>query len=275
MLKSFFYFIKHEPLIHFMLLGLSLYLASTLIKEKKPKIRITHLQAQQIFQKQFELLGRPLTSEDSSQLIDAYFEKEVLLREAYAQSLDQFDPRIRKRMVDKMRTLLYGAFEDPDPDSLKAYYSRHKDRYKISKSKSFEHVFFTKEHYELAKTNRNILQSLKNGQLPDSLGESFEQGRYLEEKTRFDLIREFGMGFANALDAADINIWIGPVPSQYGVHFVRINAIQGLEYLPFESVKSYLVNDYVQNLQEMNFVLKIDSLKQKYDLEIESTAANQ
>jgi hypothetical protein len=235
----------------------------------KPKILLSNLQARQMYQEQADMLGRPLDKADSFQILNSYFEEEILLREAYKQGLDQYDARIRKRLVEKMRVLLYGEFDQPTDQELKTYYELHRDQYKISKSKSFKHVFFSPANYDQVEDKTGILKKLKDGQASESIGEVFPEGAVLHEQTRFDLIRGFGMSFANTLDQADSGVWIGPITSKHGTHFIKVIDIQGLEYLPFEAVKSYLVNDYIQELQEQSFQAKFDSIKKKYTLEIE------
>ena len=270
--SRFFEILKKEPLVHFFLIGSLLFLLNSVFQVTgKPKILLSNLQARQMYLEQAEMLGRSLDKTDSTQILNTYFEEEILLREAYKQGLDQYDSRIRKRLVEKMRVLLYGEFDQPTEDELMKYYESNRDQYRISKSKSFRHIFFSQPKYNQIKEKRDVLKELQNGAVLDSIGEDFPDGTVLHEKTRFDLIRGFGMSFANTIDQADSGKWIGPVNSKYGIHFVQVIEIQGLEYLPFEAVKSYLTNDYVQELQEKSFHTKFDSIKQKYDLEVEVT----
>jgi hypothetical protein len=139
----------------------------------------------------------------------------------------------------------------------------------ISKSRSFRHIFYTDTHYQQIENKADVLVQLNQDGSPGEPVDVFNGGEVFREYTRFDLIREFGMNFANVVDQADTGRWIGPVTSKHGVHFVRILEIQGREFLPYESVKTYLANDYIQELQEKNFQTKFDSLKNKYILEIE------
>lgn len=273
--KTFFQTLKQEPLFHFILLGSLLFILNAFMADKdQPTITLTYYQALQMIEDQSKLLGRPLTKNDSALLIDSFFEDEILLRESYKQGLDQYDSRIRKRLIDKMRVVLYGDFEDPSEDSLRVFYRQHKEQYRISKSKSFEHVFFFENHFDQVKKGQDVLKLLKEGQDPDLLGDAFYQGKKFNEMTRFDLIREFGMTFANMVDQAQTGSWAGPISSKHGIHFVKITEVQGLEYLPFEAVKSYLINDYVQQLQEKSFQIKMDSISRNYKLDIELQPAN-
>ena len=266
----FFQILKKEPLIHFFLIGSLLLILNSIFQgTNKPKILLSNLQARQMYQEQADMLGRPLEKADSAQIINSFFEEEILVREAYEQGLDQYDERIRKRLVEKMRVLLYGKFDEPSDKDLRTYYETHKDQYQISKSKSFRHIFFSPTNYQQVEDKTGILKQLKDGQAAESIGEDFPEGAVFHEKTRFDLIRDFGMSFANTLDQADSGVWIGPITSKHGTHFIKVIDIQGLEYLPYDAVKSYLVNDYVQELQEQSFLTKFDSIKQKYTLEIE------
>lgn len=262
--------IIREPFVHFVLLGGLLYLLYINFSKPGPTtIVISKQKTQNLIGALEQELGRSLTKAERKQLLEEYVDEEVLLQEAYKQGMDQNDPRIRKRMIDKMKFSLYKTTETPNEKALRTFYEKHKKQYAAGEKISFEHIFFTKSLFKRQNDIDSILSLLNHDANPESFGTEFPVGREFASRSRMELIRIFGTSFVNKLENLPLNRWYGPIDSKQGIHFVRVKAKHITGYLPFDAVKPSVLNDYIQWQQKSELQHKIDSIKSGYKIIIE------
>ncbi|MGD2140072.1 MAG: hypothetical protein PVH25_06750, partial [Burkholderiales bacterium] len=127
-MKLFTVRLLREPLVHFLAIGVLLFVLYALVNDDAPRradrIEITGADVEQlalIFQKQWQ---RPPDSQELQGLIDARLREEVLYREALAMGLDENDTIVRRRLAQKVEFLMgdSGGVTEPDDETLQAYY---------------------------------------------------------------------------------------------------------------------------------------------------------
>jgi len=134
----------------------------------------------------------------------------LLYAEAKRLGLDEDDPIVRRRLVQKMEMLLDRRveLERPSEAVLAAHRAAHADALAPPPTFSLEQRFFSK-------APANVEEAFAREPEP------FLHGREFQRLTEARASALFGPAFARALPSLDPARWIGPITSPYGVHFLR------------------------------------------------------
>jgi hypothetical protein len=261
----------NSPILQFILLGTVAFIAYTQLKPPdRETITVTTQTIDALVQRRESIIPNPTTPEERQNLIAGYIEDEILLREAYKRGFDRNDYRVRKRILNIMRSSLSEIVPEPSGGQLRAFYEENKARYLISPSRSFEQVYFSFASIKHPKNPEQFLEKLKGmsdlsrvGEFSAALGNKFT-------KASFQTIAiTFGKPFAQIVFEMPLNKWRGPIESFRGIHYVRVTAIHEPELPPFEQMESYLRTDYLMQKSRDSQQAKIDALRKNYDVVVE------
>ena len=219
-----------EPLLHFLLIGIALFIAHGLIAP--PNRADTIVVSEQIVDElarehEVRWTRRP-SDQELAGLVDTYVRDEILYREGLALGLDRDDALIKRRVRQKFEVIAeeQSASEAPSDADLNAYVTKNAKRFILPATVSFEQIFFenagTRPDVERAVAAARL--ALARGADPTKLGQAtMLPGRV--EKTAQDLVaRDFGTGFAQQIETAPLEQWSGPIASSFGTHLVRVTA---------------------------------------------------
>jgi peptidyl-prolyl cis-trans isomerase C len=261
--------VSREPLIPLIVCGCILYwLYSTLSPEKKEIIEIKPEVIQALVTQQEELTGKKQTEEDRKRILQSHIDDEVLLREAYKRGFDRSDFRVRNRLLSVMRYTLTENVPSPSVAQLQQFFEENKEKYMNPESITFDHVFFSHTSDKMPENLNEYLQTVKEADDPSVLGDLFYSGNRENKITREYLVGRFGLGFAKAVFDHELNQWIGPVESKYGIHYVQVVERHPPSLPEFEAVESYLRQEYeFAKIREIQNV-KIDEMKQNYSIRL-------
>ena len=136
-----------EPLLHFLLIGLALFLYyGSIAPDGGDERRIVVSQAQVDEPgRRFEATwNRPPTAQELSGLVDSYVSDEVLYREGKTLGLDRDDPVIKRRVRQKLEVMAEEAGDrrTPTDAELTAYLNAHPERFAQAARVSFEQLYF-------------------------------------------------------------------------------------------------------------------------------------
>ena len=159
-----------EPLLHFLLLGLLVFLAYRWMGEdagSPDEIVVTRGQLANLagtFQRTWR---RPPSPEEMQGLIREYVRLELAYRESEARELDRNDLVIKRRLQQKLELLAedLAGLDPPTTAELQAYLDASPDRFRAPAMYSFEHIYFSPERrgaqaeYDAAQ----LLQALRGG----------------------------------------------------------------------------------------------------------------
>ena len=173
-------------------------------------------------------------------------EDRLLFREGVRLGLDQGDPIIEQRVVQKLLLLaesLGGATRDPSEAELRAEYERELGRYQQPERYHVMHVF-TARRDDLPAADR-----LDPAGLP-SAGEPFPLPREVRA-TRDELRRAYGEPFAAAVAGlAPSSRYSAPIASSFGWHRVRVVEVAPGGALAFEAVERQIAFDLALRRRE-------------------------
>jgi len=226
--------ILREPLLHFLLLGISIFLiyglASKRSSDEPGKIVISTGQIASIAESFARTWRRPPTREELDGLIRDRVQEEVYSREAVALGLDKDDTIIRRRLRQKMEFLTddVAALAEPTDEQLGAYLKAHADAFRVQREFTFSQVFLNPERHgeNLVRDTAELLAQLRQagGDADVSeLGDSFLLEHKFQSLAASEIVKQFGEKFAAKLGELSPGQWDGPIESGYGVHLVRIS----------------------------------------------------
>lgn len=227
-----------EPLLAFALIGGLLFLAYRAQQPNDVEPIVLSAAARASLIAEFEsLTGRAATTEDITRIEQEFITEEVLFREALAEGLHRADSTVRARLVEEMRLRITGPLPEATAEELVNYYSGHLERYQSEPAVTFGHVYFAQRPAD----PQDLLLQLRAGRIVT--GEPFGRGAEFAGYGQSMLRGLFGQAFTAALWTAPAGEWTGPLQSQYGWHYVRVQERQPPALLPFDAVRQQVEND--------------------------------
>ena len=260
-----------SPILHFIILGIALFAAYAFLKPPdRETITVTTQTIDALIQQRESITQSPTTPEQRQSLIEGHIEDEVLLREAYKRGFDKNDFRVRKRILNLMRSSLSEVIPEPSVAQLRAYYEENKERFLTSPSRSFEQVYFSFAGANQPENQQQFLEKLEGLSDTSGLGEFSASIGSRFTKASFQTIAvNFGKPFAQAVFDLPVNQWRGPIESFRGIHYVRVTAAHPPELPPFEQMESFLRTDYFIQKARQSQIDKIAELRKNYDVVVE------
>jgi len=204
-----------------------------------------------------------LAPEQAAAVTARVIEDEVLYREGVRLGLDQDDPLIRQRVVQKVLLLaeeLGGAMRDPTRAELLAEYERSKARYHQPPAYHVMHVF--------AAEREQLPATLAGNALPDA-GEPFPLPREAT-LTEGGLRRSYGDDFADwVVHHAPASGFGEPVHSIFGWHRVRVVEVVPGRIRPFDEVAREVAFDVVLHRREDAVRRYVEATAAKYAITVD------
>jgi len=219
---------------------------------------------------------RPPTAEEMRRLVDRHVRDEILYREAVALGLDREDPALRRRLATKLEYLAKdsGAAVEPSDAELRAWLEAHAERYALHPRRAFRHVYFSEEKRgERALADaRDLAARLQR--TPDAptadVGDPILLEHEIPPETQEQVARDFGPAFAAALFEVEPKRWVGPLPSSYGFHVVRVDAVEPGALPSFDEVRDRVRVDLLAQRKEEALARYVDDLFDQYDVRIQA-----
>jgi hypothetical protein len=269
-----------EPLIHFLLIGLALFLIFRIgggqKSESPDEIVVTQGVIESLVMSWEKTWQRPPMPKELEGLVESYIKQEVLYREALAMGLEKNDTIVKRRLGQKM-TFLFEDVADQSQvtdEQLTQYLAENEETYRIDPQFTFSHVYLNpdKRGESLEEDAKLLLAELQGSQ---GAGGEVPYGDSLMLPYSFDSLparevdRQFGTGFAAQLTELSTGEWTGPVRSGFGLHFVFIaEKVEG-RVPDLEEVRNAVQRDLVaQRRRDANDKI-YQRLRERYTVTIE------
>ncbi|MGI9327886.1 MAG: hypothetical protein ACR2PZ_21890 [Pseudomonadales bacterium] len=236
-----------EPLVHFLLLGLGLFVLYGLVAPNDAvydsKVIDVDREALLTFVQYRSRAFEPsaaaarldgMSDDELERTVADYVREEALHREAKALGVDKNDYIIKRRMIQSIEFITDGfatAAVEVDADAVAEYYETNRDTYFVSPFATFTHVYISGDGR--SREDANALANAKLDELNrDNVvftdaprhGDRFPFFvNYVERDPQF-VASHFGSSMAEqvfALTPAD-DLWHGPYESEYGLHLVLL-----------------------------------------------------
>ncbi|MCH9684550.1 MAG: peptidyl-prolyl cis-trans isomerase [Deltaproteobacteria bacterium] len=233
-----------EPLLHFVILGATVFGVSRLTQSTDDDVIIIDAAVEARIDAELEqALGRPPTTAEHEQGLARWADGERLFREGLALGLDQGDPMVRKRVLQKMEFVATNLELPPDPDdaTLEQFMGSHPERY--AGTPRFDFVMVTvprlPEDTDDARA-QVVLRQLQAGTDPkDVEGRKSSGKRFSAANTA----KTYGPHIAEALEGATVGEWI-EVPFDRGWSLLRLDSTQLGETRPLSEMRNRVLLDW-------------------------------
>lgn len=223
-----------EPLLHFLLIGVGLFLLYSQVGDPETgidhRIVVTEADIERLGSLWERRWSRPPTGKERDRLIEDYIREEILYREALALGLEQDDTIVRRRMAQKMEFLFkdYAGQSEPTEDELQAFLDANADQFTESRRYTFTHVYLNRDRRgeSVEKEAEQLLRHLRKQSGPvdaAQIGDRFMFQHHFNKQSEDQIARMFGTVFSTRLADLETGTWEGPVDSGYGVHLVYIS----------------------------------------------------
>lgn len=271
---------SREPLLHFLLLGLGVFLVYGWIGGpaggEGDSIVITRGRIEQLSASFLRMNQHPPGKAELDGLIEDAVREEIYYREAKALGLDQDDTIVRRRLRQKLEFVSENVMPvaEPSDGQLQAYLRREPRRFQVERRYSLDHVYLDPERRgaALAGDTQRLLGELReSGPATGSggRGDPFLLQQRFEQAPASELSGLFGEDFEAALRAMPIGEWTGPVPSAYGLHLVRLSARNADRAADLQEVRDDVRREWLHARRaEANARFYAD-LRQRYVVTIE------
>lgn len=266
-----------EPLMHFLLAGLAIFLFFGLSGGKPDigdrRIVVNEEQVKRLANQWSQTWQRAPNPTELDGLIRDYIKEEIYYREGLRLGLDKDDVVVRRRLRSKMEFLETAEVENmPASDAeLQAWLDRYPAKYASDSVFSFDQVYVSAVNGNEAAMMKakSILGHLQGGAKPDAFGDPIALPRSQEAVTAFEMDRQFGDEFVDALKSLPIGSWSGPVVSGFGLHLVRIRSLRAPHKPRLAEVRQAVENDWRNGTRENRESRAYQVLLDGYRIEIE------
>ncbi len=265
-----------EPLLHFLAIGLVLYLAYGLVNDDVNPNRIVITQGEiDSYQARWTAARSRAPSDDELQgMIEMAVRDKILAREALALGLDQDDSVVQRRLAQKMEFLLSDLAQIPEPsdEELQTFLQDNLEMFSVPEQISFTHIFFNPDKRKTARDDaRQLLARLIKA--PGSIdiqqsGDRFMLPSRYASEIQANVSRTFGNEFAEDLFASNKTGWQEPLDSGYGVHLVFIETIVPAELPELVDIRADLQAEWARRKQNESNEALYRSLLERYEVVI-------
>lgn len=218
--------------------------------------------------------NRPPTRQELEGVINAFVREDILYRQAVAMGLDADDPITRRRMAQKLEFLTndIALLKEPAEGELEQYFQDNLQAYRDPDLITFSHAYLDPDRRAALTLDdaAKLLSQLQAAGNPDpatlDAGDRFMLESYYPEVSEFDVRRQFGTGFAEAVMKLEPGKWHGPVVSGYGAHLVYIYAVRPATPPIFEDVRNDVLANWQTEQQKQFNVDVFENFKARYDI---------
>lgn len=268
-----------EPLLHFALLGFTVFLAYGWLggapAGEGDRIIITRGRIAQIVASYERASQRTPLAEELEGLVEDAVREEILYREAMAMGLDKDDTIVRRRLRQKLEFVSEDVEPIPEPTDaqLQAYLRVHADLYRAEPRYDVSHVYVDprKHGAQLAADAATMLGALRRDSATNAgaHGDAFLLPGRFRDIGAAELARLFGPEFAGSLRTLPTGAWQGPVGSGYGAHLVFLHRRDDSRAATLADVRDALRERWMADQRMQANARFYAGLRKRYDVTIE------
>lgn len=269
-----------EPLLHFLLLGVLIFLAYAFIRDDGPaddEIVLTSAQQQRLVAAFVATWNRPPTQPEYESILEDWIREEIAYRQGLEMGLDYDDAIIRRRLRQKVELLAEEivSMMPPSTEQLEGYLAENRADYTGEPRFTLRQVTFSvDERGDAALTDAEQALLLLGDEsprvIPETLGDPIPLPRRLAEAPASSIAARFGREFTDAVSVLEPGGWRGPIRSGFGLHLVIID-----EYLPaepptLEAVERDVRRDYSNQQRKAAIDRMYEELAKQYTISVEA-----
>lgn len=198
----------------------------------------------------------------------------ALYARALQMKMQEHDPVVRARLLYRARQALGSVPRDrmPSRAELEAHLRSHPERFERKGRVRMQHVFLSrsKRGSALAGDARDLRERLASlgDAPPEGLGDPLP-GLRTEQVARPAEIRDdYGAELGKVVEEAIVGPWRGPVPSVYGLHFVRILSKEPAYVPPLDVIAAEVRADRLREIRDELREERMAALRDAYTVHV-------
>ena len=265
--------ILHEPLVHFVLAGVFIFILYSLLEPGSAgddDIIVDMATIERFSAEWSRRMKRAPAPEELEGLLADY-----ILKSFYPVKpgpwMAQDDP-VSAAAVPKGTAAESAAQQvQPADAELLEWYEAHPELYSSDPRLGFKHIYFSHDRRDTSaeKDAAALLPRLagldENAGQP-GLGDSFMLPHEFTDISRSQLDRLFGADFAAALLELEPGSWQGPARSGYGYHLVYLLEVRDATQIPFTESRTRVMQDWQRDRYEQVKQELLEELKNRYEI---------
>jgi hypothetical protein len=273
-----------EPLLHFLLIGVALFLLygwrsnSASLPGNKPGSQTAQIvvsrEAFERMNTQFiKTWQRQPTEEEQKRLTEDLIRNEIFYREAIAIGLDRDDAVLKRRLRQKME-FIYENISDlaePSDEDLQTFMETHREKYITDPEIGFHQVYINVHQRgdNAVSHAQRLLGWLEKGADPNTIGDVTLLEPQMPLSPLRDIARQFGDEFTQYLLKSTLGKWTGPISSGYGLHLVLVTDRISSRLPDLEAIRTVVRRDWMAEQQRALKDAAYAKLRQRYTVIVE------
>ena len=270
-----------EPLLHFLLIGLVMFVVYHALHsnsgqgDRLHRIELTADDLRQLELAWAAKWQRPPGPEELRNLVAAKVREEILYREGLALGLDKEDTIVKRRLAQKVEFLSedVSTIRDPGVQELKAWFEKNASHFALPSRVTFRHLYFSfdrrGEHSRADATRALTKLAGQPADLPATLNlaDPFMYQSYYADRTPEYVANVFGTKFAQALSQLKVAAsWKGPIESGFGWHLVWVDSLTSGRVPDFEEVEQEVKNEWMAEQRTEARRKAFETMKTRYEI---------
>jgi peptidyl-prolyl cis-trans isomerase C len=275
-----------EPLLHFMLAGLLLFVGYRILHpELSRTAEVNRIDVTADDLRQLELVWtaqwhRRPTADEMRGLVESRVREEILYREALALGLDQGDTIVKRRLAQKMEFLAddVSALRDPTADELRAWYAKKSERFVEAGRRSFRHVYFSTDrrgahaHEDATLALSKLANKPADSPMVATIGDPFMFQVYYGDRPPEQIACVFGSQFAAAVDKVQPGFWQGPIESGLGWHLVFVTSMTPGRVPAYDEIEANIKAGWIYEQRAEARQRAFEAMKAHYEIHLPEAA---
>lgn len=257
-----------EPLLHFVVLGLLLFMVDHFLftRADDPRTIVVGAQVDREAQQVFKASrGREANADELAALRKIWLDNEVLYREGLALQVDKGDTAIRERVIFKALSIVDANVKRPalDDKVLRDWFENHRSKYDEPLRYDFKEAVLSGDNSEAA--TRAFASELNTG----APGDAKAGLRVFTGRPKSNLLQSYGAEFAQALEQAPPGEWRAQ-STKDGWRVIQLNALVPGKPAVFETLHGIVLQDWTDSVMAEQRSAAVHALAKKYTIQIES-----
>jgi imidazoleglycerol phosphate dehydratase HisB len=270
----------HEPLIHFMLIGIILFALFSMVGEpesdKGNRLVVTQVHVERLVKTYQKRWGRPPGQAEVKNLVDGFIRQEILYREALAMGLDKDDAMVKRRMSQKLKFMFEDIAPPPEPDDaqLQTYLKKHSDKFRKPARYTFSQIYLSvdKRGDKALDDAKRLLARLQHNSHKIDVsvaGDALMLDHHYTDTSQLEVAQIFGKPFSEKLNDIEPGQWVGPMDSAYGVHLVNVQQRTDTRLPDLAEIRDRVKGEYLFDWQREANEQFYDALRNRYEVVVE------
>ena len=275
---------RHEPLVHFLVLGALLFVVNSFWDQWFPSqgnIVVSEGRVRMLAENFRRTWQRPPTPPELDGLIEEHIRDEILTHEAQRLGLDRDDTVIRRRLRQKLEIITEEAAASAQATDaqLQDYLTKHVDDFRGESRVAFSQIFLdpTKRGARIDADLKSLLEQVQQRATSTNWQKLGDQLFVLKPEYALSGEREiatiFGADFSSSLLELKQGEWSGPVRSGYGVHLVKVNQIEAARPVALADVRPLVEREWRNAQRKAGAEAQYQQLRAGYQIVVKRPQA--